>query len=440
MSSLIRRIAAVLCLCAFASLASAADLKMTTRNTMAGNTSEGTTYIKGPRQRTEMQMGPFHQVTITQCDKRQTITVSDACRTYMVAPMDNDDAAAPRSSNNMRSDSGASDSASRKGGVLTVNSTSTPTGETQRMFGYTARRIKTSMSMTSSPDACNQTNMKMESDGWYADFSANGLTCSATPRPGNMGRMRHDCQDRVRMTGGGMRNLGHPMKVTTTMTDAQGRSFVTSQETTEISRETLDPALFDVPSNYRQVTDYQGLMCQAAMTGGSGASGMGRDDNPPPPARDDQADQGRHRRRGGRGALCVAPVVSQTNTSFDNEAWRDMLISELQTLRVESVKLDSQNQFDLRAEAADKGCHYVLYTDVTDMRRPSSRRRAGGAPGANVSTRYQSSVHEQLQATDEFVPRLDKGVTGEGANMDGGGRSALRIEAQDVATELGKPR
>jgi len=439
MPSLIRRIAALLCLSVFTSVAYAADLKMTTRNTMAGNTSEGTTYIKGPRQRTEMQMGPFHQVTITQCDKRQTITVSDACRTYMVAPMDsandNEGAAGSRSSSNMRSDSGASDSTPRNGGVLTVNSTSTATGETQRMFGYTARRIKTSMSMTSSPDACNQTNMKMESDGWYADFSATGLTCSATPRPGNMGRMRPDCQDRVRMTGSGMRNLGHPMKVTTTMTDAQGHTFVSSQETTEISRETLDPSLFDVPSSYRQVNDYQGLMCQAAM---SGAGGMGRG-NDPPPARDDQGDETQHHRHRGRGALCVAPVVSQVNMSFDNEAWRDTLIAELQDLRVESVKLDSQNQFDLRAEAVEKGCHYVLYTDVTDLRRPSNGRPSRRGRGANVSA-YSSSLHVQLQATDEFVPRLDVTADGKGTSLDAAGENAERSEAQQVATELGRPR
>ena len=60
----------------------------------------------------------------------------------------------------------------RKGGVITVSRTSTDTGERQEMFGYKARHIKTSMVMESSPDACNQSHMKMETDGWYADLSA----------------------------------------------------------------------------------------------------------------------------------------------------------------------------------------------------------------------------------------------------------------------------
>ncbi|MDP9266788.1 MAG: DUF4412 domain-containing protein [Acidobacteriota bacterium] len=439
MPNLIRRIAAVVMSCAFAGAAYGADLKITTRNTMAGNSSEGTTYIKGMRQRTEMQMGPMQQVTITQCDRRQILTLSDACRTYMVAPMDDDSTGtAPRSSNNAASNNAQRDTGPpRQGGTLTLNTSSAATGETQKMFGYTARRIRSTMTMNSSPDACNPANMKMESDGWYADFSGGGLSCSATPRPGggNMGRVRPDCQDRVRYTGGGMRNLGYPMKLTTTMTDAQGNTYTSTQETTELSRATLDPALFDVPAGYRQVDSYQGLMCQEAM------SGMGSASRPPPSRQDDQM-QGH--RRGGRGPLCVAPVLNQTSTSVDNETWRDTLITELQRVRVESVKLDAQNQFDLRAEAAAKGCHYVLYTDVTELQQPSGARRraraAGAGAGANPANNYRSSLHVQLQPTDDFMPRLDVTTNGTGSNLDTAGEGALRSEAQQVATELSKPR
>jgi len=422
MPSLIRRLAAVFMLCTFAGAAYAADLKLTTRNSMAGNSSEGTTYIKGSRQRTEMQMGPMHQVTITQCDRRQIVTVSDACRTYMVAPMDDDTGAPSRSSNDMQSNSGQT----RQGGTLNINTSSAPTGETQRMFGYNARRIRSTMNMRSSPDACNQTNMKMESDGWYADFFAGGPSCSATPRPGgaNMGRTRPDCQDRVRYTGGGMSNLGYPMKLTTTMTDAQGNTYTSTQETIDLSRQPLDPALFEVPAGYRQVDDYQGLMCQA---------GMGA-----PPSRTNQDDRMQGRRRGGRDPLCVAPVLNQTSTAVDNEGWRDTLVTELQDLRVESVKLDSGNQFDLRAEAAAKGCRYVLYTDVTDLKRPSRRGRYGR--GAGFANNYRSSLHVQLQPTDDFVPRLDVTTNGTGNSLDTAGESALSSEAQQLATELRKPR
>ena len=428
MHSTLRRIAIIFFVAAFA-LAAHADLKLTTRNTMMGNTTEGTTYVKGQRQRTEMQFGPMHQVTITQCDKRQIVTVSDACRTYMVAPMDPadlDDAAASTPPPPPPSSSGTP----RKGGTLTINSNSTNTGETKMMFGYRARHIKSSMAMTSSPDACNATNMKMESDGWYADFTAQGMSCSSPARPGGgaMGRIRPDCQDRIRYTGSGMRRLGHPMDVTTTMTDDKGNTYTMRTETIDLSKETLDPTLFDVPSGYKQVDDYQGLMCSAAY---SGAGAPPRSTAPEPRLS--------QRRSGGRGPLCVAPIENKTSTSVDTEAWRDTLLSELETLRVESVKIEGEHQFEIEDDAVAKGCRVVLYSDVTDLKQPSGTRRFGKAIGAGNSANFQSGIHIELMPLDEFTPWLDKNVTGVGPSLDQSGENTLQTEAQEVAVELSKP-
>jgi len=419
MSSLFRRIAtacAAMALCATA----LADIKLTTRTTTAGQTTEGTTYVKGARQRSEMQMGPMRTVTIMQCDKKQIVTISDACRTYMVAPME-DDTPGTASSAPPPSSSGST----RQGGTLTINNNTVNTGETKTMFGYRARHIKSTMSMSSSPDACTPVNMKMESDGWYADFSGAGLSCATTPRPGGMGGMgggRPECRDRIRYTGSGMRNLGYPLDVTTTTTDGSGNSYTMRQETTELSKETLDPALFDIPEGYRQVNDYQGLMCSAAMTGGGA----------PPPARTS-------RRRSGRGPLCVAPFENRTSTAVNVEQWRDTLISELESLRVESVKLESEHPFDLEDEARAKGCRVVLYSDITDAKAPARGRRLGSAVGAGVSSNYQSGLKVELMPLDDFKPWLEKTVSGLGPTLDESGGNALTIEAQEVATELSKP-
>src|SRR5664280_2975802 len=105
-----------------------------------------------------------------------------------------------------------------KGGVVTITRTSNDTGERQDMFGYKARHIKSSMTMESSPDACNQSHMKMEMDGWYADLSAGfscadesyrALACGGTGKRG--------CSDRIVMKGGGRGALGYPLKLTTTI-------------------------------------------------------------------------------------------------------------------------------------------------------------------------------------------------------------------------------
>lgn len=74
---------AVVCLSVFAR----ADLKIKTRTTVMGHTSESTVYIKGARERNEMSYGGHGgAVIITQCDQKRAITITgNQC---MVMPME----------------------------------------------------------------------------------------------------------------------------------------------------------------------------------------------------------------------------------------------------------------------------------------------------------------------------------------------------------------
>ena len=172
-------------LACFSTIASA-DLKIKTRTTVMGHTTESTVYIKGARERNEMSYGGHGgAVTITQCDQKRMITISgNQC---MVMSMGGEEASCPAMPNLGAMARGKSEdepTLPRKGGVVTITRTSTDTGERQDMFGYKARHIKTSMMMESSPDACNQSHMKMETDGWYADLSADFSCKEDLPRFG----------------------------------------------------------------------------------------------------------------------------------------------------------------------------------------------------------------------------------------------------------------
>ena len=74
-------------------VAAPADIKVKTKNTMAGRSSESTVYIKGARQRDENPQMPF--ATILQCDKQRMLQVNDKCKVYMVTPLAEEEAAAP---------------------------------------------------------------------------------------------------------------------------------------------------------------------------------------------------------------------------------------------------------------------------------------------------------------------------------------------------------
>lgn len=390
----------------------AADLKLKTKNTSMGNSSESTTYIKGARQRGEMLMGPARMTTIMQCDRKRTITISDACRTYMIAPMD------PETGMPAAAQAPPASGRTRQGGTVTIHNTSSDTGERQPMFGYTARHIKGTMSMRSSPDACNPSDMRMETDGWYADFSAAGATCSMTPRPGAGAQIRPDCQDRYIYTGSRSARLGYPMKLTTTVY-SQGQRFTTTTETLELSRATLDPELFDVPQDYTEVDSYQGLMCTAAMTG-QGAT---------PPMRS-------RSRRGGRGPICVARFGNLTEIELALEEWREALLEDFNQLRVEAIPLEATERRELQNEAEEKGCGHILYTDVATARRQAARRPGAAARRA---AGYESTLKFELMPNGDYIPRLEADSAGRGDSYDTSGAVAMEAEAQEVADELRQP-
>src|SRR5205823_403874 len=104
------------------------DFKITLRTTMAGQSTQSTTMIKGARERNETSVnaGGFsmNTVNVTQCDMRRTIQINDRARKYLVTPMDSDS-----SSGDTGTGSAPSSGGSRRGGVVTLSINTVDTGE-----------------------------------------------------------------------------------------------------------------------------------------------------------------------------------------------------------------------------------------------------------------------------------------------------------------------
>src|SRR4029077_3304593 len=103
-------------------------------------------------------------INLTQCDLRRGVQLNSQTKTYMVNSFGDSTPAA----------GGASATTDKNGvvqagGRVTKTITTKDTGERKQMFGFTARHLIITMEMVSSPDACNKTNSKMQTDGWYID-------------------------------------------------------------------------------------------------------------------------------------------------------------------------------------------------------------------------------------------------------------------------------
>lgn len=234
---------------------SRADVVVKARQTMSGQTYDNTTYIKGKRQRIERMNGMM--VSIQQCDLKRDIQIMTQLKAYTVTPFDGSNVTAAQSK--------GSAGTTTRGGVVTSTVTTKDTGERKQMFGYTARRIITTIVMKSSPDACTPVNSKMEIDGWYID-AAFAPECDAERSYASYGAPQNSgCQDRYQTKQIGAARKGFAVWEKMTGFDESGaETFSTINEVVDISETTLGDELFVAPVGFREVKDFS----EAALTGG----------------------------------------------------------------------------------------------------------------------------------------------------------------------------
>src|ERR1041384_3699432 len=351
------------------------DFKITFKQSFGGQEMQSTTMIKGQRERSETSMNVpgmpagmnMGQVNITQCDMRRTIQNNDRARKYFITPMEVDDSS-PAERGGMSTP--ANTGANRRGGVVTMTVNTVDTGERREMFGFTARHLKQSMMTEASPDACYQQHMKIDRDGWYINLEY-GLNCG-TDRPPQVGRMAapQGCRDRYQFRRTGPTNLGYPLQETTTIYGSDG-SVQTSmtKQVVELSRQPLDAALFDVPAGYTQAQSQQEMFGTPSMgdimamqrqqeSQSSGQSTSGMPANMPNSM--------------ARAKVGVVEFNNKAKASVQTDSLRQQLIATLTGDGVDAIALNASSPNEAAIEAKAKGCTYILYTDISTFKPPST--------------------------------------------------------------------
>jgi hypothetical protein len=398
---------------------------------------ETTTMLKGARERSEMKLGYGRDIiNVTQCDLKRTLQISDSAKKYVITPMDTADSTPGGGA----STSGISEP-SRRGGVITYTTSAVDTGERKEMFGFQARHVKTSMVIESSPDACSPIKQRMETDGWYIDFSF-GLNCELgvarmmggpTPRGG--------CRDTVRFNRQGTARTGYPLQETTTSYGPDGRvAFTSTKEVVEVSREPLDAALFDIPAGYTEAQSPQELYGMPSMD--AITSQMSK--NPPP--REDDLDKGLvpgDAKAPGAIRVGVVQINNRTDHAVSAETLRARLLAEIQESGVEAIPLNAISPGEAQTEAKAKQCDFILYTDLTALKTSAAKKvggflgRATGIGSGGVD-KTEAKVEFQLFAVGETTPRLKSAGTAKEEGEEASAGHALEQEANQVSAEVKK--
>lgn len=415
------------------------DLKITYRTTTSGQSMETTTMLKGARERSEMKLGYGRDIiNITQCDLKRTVQISDSAKKYVITPMETGDSTPGTGA----TPSGLSEP-SRRGGVITYTSSAVDTGERKEMFGFQARHVKTSLAIESSPDACSPLKQRMETDGWYIDFSF-GFNCEhgggalmggPTPRGG--------CRDTVRFNRQGAARTGYALQETTTSYGPDGRVvFTSTKEVVELSREPLDAALFDVPAGYVEANNAQELYGMPSM------DAMTSQMSKAVPPREDDLDKalvpGKTKAPGAI-RVGVVPINNRTDHGVSADTLRARLLAEIQESGVEAIPLNAISPGEAQAEAKEKQCDFILYTDIVALKIPAAKKlggmfgRATGIGSGGVD-KTEAKIEFQLFALGETSPRLKSAASAKEEGDEASAGTALEQEANQVSAEAKKKR
>lgn len=249
-----------------------ADWKLTQKTKMGGADEMGRTttiYQKGVRQRREekIDMGPeandpevaammarmgmsmpTFPAHVSQCDLKQDLYINEKNKSFFIDYYDWSTLPPEKLQRKPNQKVVIK-------GTVTTDVVVTDSGKRQQMFGLPARWLKVVQTIESSADSCDGASFtKMEQEGWFVTLSLESESCQTQTRPP---AETGGCRPRLIAK----RTANPGIMLTGTMRTYDGTKVSASFEieTLELSKATLDPALFDIPKGYTEVDSLQRL-------------------------------------------------------------------------------------------------------------------------------------------------------------------------------------
>jgi hypothetical protein len=431
-----------------------ADVKIKTRQTMSGQSYENTTYIKGKRQRAEQNMGGMETVTITQCDLRRDVRLMPVSKAYMIDPFQD---VVPQEKPTMTQTKSVTTSG---GGTVVSTITIKDTGERKQMFGYTARHLIITTETEPSANACMKEKSKMQTDGWYIDaewqFNCDRSQDYTNYRntPQNSG-----CMDKYTVKQIGTGKRGYPLYEKMTMfDDAGGETYSFVNEVVEISKATLDNALFEIPADYREVKTQNELYASMSSQNNSSMKSSQNNSssqmnsqvkNAANQSSNTTSEVGAKKQgviRIGMANVKTGSVGEGMNAQELAAAIKNTLAEYLKSPKIELVNIDAKLPSAIDAEAKEKECDYVIYAQV------SHKKGSGGfgvfskiapvigsvIPGGNVAETAASTTVYTAASASANVKAKDEISLDVKLNQPGNSTPTLSKQAKAKAKSDGE--
>jgi hypothetical protein len=363
---------------------------------------------------------------------KRTIQINDRARKYLITPMEDGPSSGGTSTGAPRTGAPAT-----RGGVVTMTVNAVDTGERKEMMGFTARRFKRTTMMESSPDACAQTKMKIETDGWYINLEY-GLSCPSNQSSSSAMTTTTGCRDRYVYKTTGPAHIGFPLQETTTMYGADGSVTMTmTKEVVEISRQPLEAALFDIPAGYSEARDQQEMY---SMPSADEMMASSRQQN-----RTEAGAQSQPTVPAARVRVGVVQLNNKTKTSASTDSLQQQLVAALTAQGIDAVALNAISPSEAVAEAQAKQVAYILYTDIATLKSPSTGKKIGGVfgratgIGSGDTGKAEAKLDFRLVPTASSSPVAQSSASAKEETTEASLNSAIRNEAQAVIDTIPRP-
>ena len=197
------------------------------------------------------------------------------------------------------------------------------TGEFQKLFGFDAEHIRVFFYMEPVPESCPQnqglaSTLVQEGDGWYVQVPPLP-ECPALKSKNESTNRAFDAPDHYLRSDGTLIPDLLPAKVEVKRRRGQELQTAFTAEASDISTDALDPALFDIPADYREVPTADATNCSGApeivahLEDGSPVYRVGCGIKPPHPIRQPEPEYSeRARKKKVSGSVQLSAVVDSS--------------------------------------------------------------------------------------------------------------------------------
>jgi len=345
-----------------------------------------TVMIKGSRLRMDSEVPTFSMLHpssatrelsyIQQCDLGRTVHLDHKKKNYTISSIADGGPSKAKAAEKIQS--------SKKGGYVDVSIEVTDTNDRKNMFGFVAKHLKSTTTMTPSPNACNKQAMSIQDEGWYIDLPTYACEIQTEDTMDSMQQTAEGCVDEIRVKSSGSMHLGFALQQTRTFS-MNGMSFQMLENVISLDRSSLEPSLFEIPTDFHPSDDSgaatattvqpnsQNTQSTNSNAGPSSQYPADWQNKPLPQMSQITTDASLPPKPPGTIRIGVVTPTADMGQGFEGiDAGQIVQAAFLDKLRVDKIEaVPISSGLLIKEEAKLKQCDYLLYADV-------KRKKGGG--------------------------------------------------------------